>query len=331
MDWKIIGHDWAVHMLQEHLSQEQVRHAYLFTGPAGVGRRTLALQFARAINCTRPPEPGGFCGTCRSCTQIEKMQHPDLSVIQAEKRGGSLLIDQVRTLQHTLSLSPYESRYRIALILRFEEATISAQNALLKTLEEAPGQVILLLTASDAESLLPTIVSRCEELRLRSMPLEMLEKMLVERWNTPEDEARRLAHISGGRLGMALRFHQEPDLLETRLELAGDAFRLLENNRKERFAYVERNFKDKERMRWTLEVWSSVWRDVMLSAGGAITPKVNLDHAGEIDTLGFKVGFEKAAALTAALEHGQEQLNANVNTRLLVENLLLEWPRVLIR
>lgn len=331
MDWGIVGHDWAVHLLQEHLLQGQVRHAYLFTGTVGVGRRTLALQFARAINCTRPPEPGSFCGSCRSCTQIEKMQHPDLSIIQAEKPGGSLLIDQVRALQHTLALAPYESRYRIALILRFEEATISAQNALLKTLEEAPGQVILLLTASDAESLLPTIVSRCEELRLRSMPLGTLEKTLVEKWNTPEDEAHRLAHLSGGRLGLALRLREDTGLLETRLELAGDAFRLLENNRRERFAYVERNFKDKERMRWALEVWSSVWRDVMISAGGAITPPVNLDHLDEIGTLGRKVGFEKAAALTAALEHGQDQLDANVNTRLLVENLLLEWPRVMIQ
>jgi DNA polymerase-3 subunit delta' len=328
MDWGVVGHEWAARMLQEHTAQKQVRHAYLLTGPSGVGRRTLALRFAQAINCTQPPQPGGCCGKCRACTQIEKMQHPDLSVVQSEKHGGNLLIDQVRTLQHTLSMAPYEARYRIALILRFEEATISAQNALLKTLEEAPERVILLLTASDAESLLPTIVSRCESLRLRSMPLDKLEKALVEKWGTTNDEARQLAHLSGGRLGLALRFRQDAGLLETRLELAGDAFHMLESNRRERFAYVERCSKDKERVRWMLEVWSSVWRDVMLAASGAKTPPVNLGLAPRIESLSHKVGFAKASALTAALEHGQTQLDGNVNPRLLVENILLEWPKI---
>jgi len=327
MDWGVIGHEWAASMLQEHIARGQARHAYLLSGPAGVGRRTLALRFAQALNCSQPPQPGGFCGQCRSCLQIEKMQHPDLSLVQAEKRGGALLIDQVRELQHTLSLAPYEARYRVALILRFEDATISAQNALLKTLEEAPERVILLLTASDAESLLPTIVSRCEELRLRPMPPERLEKALAETWQTPPEEARQLAHLSGGRLGLAIRYRQQPDLLETRLELAADVFQLLECNRRERFAYAEQHFKDRERARWTLEIWSSVWRDVMLAAGGAKTPPVNLALSEKIEALSRQVGFDRASAATIELEEGLTKLDANVNPRLLAENILLRWPK----
>lgn len=329
MNWGVTGHEWAAAMLQEHIARGQARHAYLLSGPAGVGRRTLALRFAQALNCTQPPQPGGFCGQCRACLLIEKMQHPDLSLVQAEKRGGSLLIDQVRELQHTLSLSPYEARYRIALILRFEDATISAQNALLKTLEEAPERVILLLTACDAESLLPTIVSRCEELRLRPMPLEKLKETLVKNWQTPPEEARQLAHLTGGRLGLAIRYHQEPQLLETRLELAADVFHLLECSRRERFAYAEQRFKgrDRERERWMLEVWSSVWRDVLLTAGGAKTPPVNLALASEINALSRQVGFDGASAVLIELEEGLAKLDANLNPRLLAENILLGWPR----
>ena len=103
------------------------------------------------------------------------MQYPDLAVIQAETEGGVLKIDQVREVNHSLSLKPYQSKYRVALFLRFQEANQNAQNALLKTLEEAPAHAILILTADNAEQLLPTIASRCEILRLRALPIEAVE------------------------------------------------------------------------------------------------------------------------------------------------------------
>src|SRR4030067_1091410 len=172
MDWGMIGHDWAVNLLAEHVAFGRERHAYLFTGPSGVGRRTLALRFAQGLNCIKPPVPGQPCRVCSACKRIELMHHPDLTVVEAEREGETLKIDQVRALQHTLSLTPYEARYRIALLLRFEEAHISASNAMLKMLEEPPAQVVVILTAKSAENLLPTIVSRCEVLRLRSVAME---------------------------------------------------------------------------------------------------------------------------------------------------------------
>ena len=179
MDSAIHGHEWAETLLQHQIASGQVRHAYLFTGPDGVGRRSLALRFAQAVNCTNPPAPGKACGACRTCTHTERMQQVDLSIIQSETPGAMIKVDQIRTLQHSLSLSPYEARYRIALLLDFEAANANAQNALLKTLEEAPDKVILVITASSAEELLPTIVSRCEQLRLRPLPVEKLAEILI--------------------------------------------------------------------------------------------------------------------------------------------------------
>jgi DNA polymerase III subunit delta' len=197
MGWEVAGHAWAEHLLYEHLVRGEVRHAYLLTGPAGVGRRTLALRFTQALNCLQPPAPGEFCGQCRVCRQTAAMQHSDLAVVQAEKEGGTLKVEQVRDLQRSLSLLPYEAHFRVALLLRFEEAHPSAQNALLKTLEEAPQRVILLLTADSAENLLPTIVSRCEVLRLRPMALDHLQTYL-ETQGMDAVDARLLAHLSGG-------------------------------------------------------------------------------------------------------------------------------------
>src|SRR5512145_2723330 len=100
MNWDMLGHEWAVNLLREHIAQDRLRHAYLFLGPEGIGRRTLALRLAQAVNCTNPPEPGEPCRACRTCEQIERMQHPDLAVVKAEGKGGTIKVDQVRELQH---------------------------------------------------------------------------------------------------------------------------------------------------------------------------------------------------------------------------------------
>src|SRR5512139_4054575 len=113
MNWSLLGHEWAVDLLSQHVAQGQVRHAYLFTGPQGVGRRTLALRLAQALDCPQPTAPGQPCLKCSTCQRIQKMAYPDLSVVQAEQVGGTLKVEQVRELQHALSLAPYEGRYRV--------------------------------------------------------------------------------------------------------------------------------------------------------------------------------------------------------------------------
>ena len=98
MNWNMIGHEWAVQLLKQHVIQHTYRHAYLITGPESVGRRTLAIRFAQALNCPQPLESGEPCYTCPTCDRIDRMVHPDLTVIQAEKVGGQLKIDQIRVL-----------------------------------------------------------------------------------------------------------------------------------------------------------------------------------------------------------------------------------------
>jgi DNA polymerase-3 subunit delta' len=326
MNWNLLGHDWAVTLLREHIAHQRVRHAYLFTGPRGVGRRTLAVKMAQALNCTQPPAPGEFCGLCRNCTQIERMQHPDLAVVQAEQEGGVLKVDQVRELQHSLALHPYQARYRVALLLRFEEAHESAMNALLKTLEEPGPQVVLLLTAESAESLLPTIVSRCEVLHLRPLSLEQTSQGLQENWGLPPDEAELLAHVSNGRPGFALQLHQNPERMAQRQAWLNDHRRLLSANRVERFSYAEPLAKDKETLRSLLLVWLSYWRDVLLKASGAAAPISNLDRREEVEQLARQLGRPVAHRCTAAIERSLERLERNVNPRLLAEALMLELP-----
>jgi DNA polymerase-3 subunit delta' len=327
MNWNAAGHEWAANLLQDHIIRGDVRHAYLFTGPAGVGRRTLALEFARALNCLTPPAPGDYCGTCRVCRQTAAMQHSDLQVIQAEKEGGTLKVEAIREAQRSLSLLPYEARYRVALLLRFEEANANAQNALLKTLEEAPRQVILLITAASAESLLPTIVSRCEMLRLRPMPLARLETELIGR-GLAQGDARLLAHLSGGRMGEALHLREEPSRVDQRSALIDDLLQLIGSPRRQRFHWVEDNYQDREAVREAYGVWLSFWRDLLLAAASPELPLVNLDRETEIRALASQINLSMAKARVTDLEQAIARLDSNVNARLLTEVLLLDWPRV---
>lgn len=328
MSWDILGHTWAVELLRGQLTRGQVHHAYLITGPQGVGRRTLALRLAQAVNCLEPPAPGVPCGACRACRLIGQMQHPDLSVVQAESIGGTLKVDQVRELQRSLALAPYEARYRVALLLRFEEANPSAANALLKTLEEPPPNVILILTAASAEDLLETIVSRCEVLRLRPLALSVVEDDLEARWNLESADARLLAHVSNGRLGYAVFLHADGDFLEQREHWLDEHVRLLQAGVIERFHFAEHAARDRSTLRELLTVWLSYWRDALLVAAGATVPLTNIDREAEIRRLAARLEVADVQSLVTSIEDKLEAVNGNANPRLVLENLLLELPRL---
>ena len=326
-NWNLIGHEWAVDMLKKHVVNGTVRHAYLFAGPPGLGRRTLAIRFAQALNCQTPIEAGVPCGQCRDCKQIAAMQYADLTVVQADAEGGTLKVDQIREARRTLTLKPYQANYRVALFLRFQEANDNAANALLKTLEEAPAYAVLILTADNPEQLLPTIVSRCEVLRLRSLKIEEIQNALEGR-GVEAEQAKLVAHISGGRFGYALRLIEEQALLEKRAERLNDLQSLLSASRVEKFAYAEKLSKDKESMRQAVLIWLSYWRDVMLRSARAATPLTNVDRNSEIEDLASKLDLSATRTVVSGLENALEKMERNINTRLLAEVLLLDLPKV---
>ncbi len=325
--WDVFGHDWAVEMLQQHVANANLRHAYLITGPLGVGRRTLAVRLAQSLNCATPSQPGVACRTCRTCKQIEAGQYPDLLVIKKLADKKDISVDQIREVSRFLSLKPYMAAYKVVLVINLEDSTTNAQNALLKTLEEAPGFALLLLTAENAEQLLPTIVSRCEILRLRPLKPEVVSNFLVSRL-VPAELANLCAHLAGGRPGYGLHLASNSHALSFRTDKLDELKTLLADRLYDRIHYAEKLVKDKEIFRQTLFIWLSYWRDVLLKTSGTEALLTNIDRAEEIENLSYQVGFSRARVITTGMEKAIDQLDKNVNPRLLAEVTLMDWPRV---
>jgi DNA polymerase-3 subunit delta' len=328
MSWNLIGHEWAEKLLKEHILHQEVRHAYLFTGASGTGRRSLALEFACAVNCLEPPAPGEFCGKCRMCTQLQKMQQADLAIVKAETEGGMIKVEQVRSLERSLSLSPYEAKYRITLLLDFQQANANAQNALLKTLEEAPRQVILLLTADSAENLLPTIASRCEILRLRPTSTRNLGDSLQKRWNLDADSADLYAHLANGRVGTALRFKTQPELLDNRKALLDDLYRLLFSSKRDRFAYTETLARNRDGVRTAMQTWYSYVRDLLMLVNGSSEEITNLDRKAELSGIAEKMSSTDVLKMVGAVDRASSALEVNGHLRLLLDTFFLDLPQI---
>lgn len=327
-NWDLLGHEWAVQLLKGQIAGGRLRQAYLFTGPAGVGRRTLALRLAQALNCTNAPAPGESCGACRACRGFAAMQHADLLLLERQEGDREIKVGALRELGRSLSRTPLEARVQVALLLNFQEASEEAANALLKTLEEPNPSVLLCLTAPDADSLPATIVSRCELLRLRPLSNEQLAAALQTSLKLAPDQAALLAGVSDGLPGRALRLHEDSKALEQRGEWLDAGELLLSADRVQRFAFAEKASKDREALRAQLLVWLSFWRDVVLRSAGSSAALSNPDRGGQISALAEKLPLLSAQAALVAIERTLTQLNTNVNVRLAMEVLLLDLPRL---
>lgn len=326
VNWDLLGNEWAVQLLKAQIANQRLRQAYLLTGPTGVGRRTLALRLAQALNCTSPPGPGDFCGECRNCRGFAKMQHSDFFPIEKQEGDRDIKVEAIRELTRSLSLTPLEAKFQIALIRNFEEASEQAANALLKTLEEPNRSVVICITATDTDSLPATITSRCEVLRLRPVPAARLAAQLAAGLDIESAQAHLLASLSDGRPGMALRLHEEPAGLEQRSEWLDEADLMLTSNRVQRFAYADRVSKDRQTLSRLLMVWLSFWRDVLVGVSGSSAPIVNSDRSEKIQTLSKRLSLPDAKRVLTGVDRILEQLATNVNARLAMEVLLLEFP-----
>ncbi|MBA3868832.1 MAG: DNA polymerase III subunit delta' [Chloroflexota bacterium] len=324
--WPIYGHEWAVEHLRKSIANARIRHAYLIVGSESIGKETLARALAMTLNCTSEDENARPCGQCSSCKRIASGNHPDMIYSELDGTTGALKIEEIRTVTGKIALKPYEARYRIAILRDFDHARPQAQDALLKTLEEPPPQALLILLAPSTESLLPTITSRSQVIHLRPLPTETVHEILVRDKQVPEDQADLLARLSGGRMGWVMQVLAEPSMLEQRTEALNILEKSVPMNRAKRFEIAEDLSKDKLALYPLLELWQSYWRDVLLLCQGIGKNPANIDRLATLEQIASHTSADEALTALQATRTLLSNLTTNLNLRLALEVMFLDYP-----
>jgi DNA polymerase-3 subunit delta' len=257
----IEGHDRPLTILKRTLANNALAHAYLFSGEKGIGKRMTALALAAAVNCRNAGLEGG-CGVCPSCRKISSQGHPDVFLLVPD--GDEIKIDQIRQVQDHLALRPFEGAKKTLIVDDADRLNTASSNAFLKTLEEPPGDVLIILVTALPLSLLATIRSRCQEIRFYPLPRHLLAQALMEKRGLTEEGAWFLAALAQGSMGRGLDMdvaQEKADRKETMdllIELSssgpGDALM-----RAESFS------RDRERFERLLAIGVECLRDIMIS------------------------------------------------------------------
>jgi DNA polymerase-3 subunit delta' len=325
--WQVIGQDKILSLLNYSLKSNATAHAYLLVGPRHVGKGTLAINLAQALNCDGPEVP---CGECRSCQRIRDGKHADVTPIGLDSRT-EIGIDDIRGLQRLANLPPYEGKCKVFIIDEAEYLSTEAANSLLKILEEPPPRITWLLLASEEKRVLPTIVSRCQRLELKPVPSERIQEVLVNSYSVDADKAKLLTQLCHGRLGWALSALADCAILEQRSQRIDRLVSLLTAGLEQRFAYAQelanQFSRDRKAGAEITEVWLDWWRDLMLMKGGCQQAIINVDYGAVLEEQAGRLSLADIKEFLASLGLLQEAISRNVNPRLAWEWLMLNLPR----
>lgn len=323
---EIKGQDKAINILKEQIKHSRLRSAYLFVGPEAIGKRQAAKTLAKALNCEE--QSLDSCDACPSCRKIEKNQHPDVHLIDASTpidsdnsdSGDShaVRIGHIRQLQRNISLRPYEGRRKVFIIDDAHNLTPAASNALLKTLEEPPGNSLLILITAKPVLLFKTIISRCQALKFYPLPTALLEGVLQEDYSLDKATAHFLAYFCEGRIGEAIKL-KDTDILKEKNRVI-DAFVLSRNFRLDNLPLQKR-----ENIREYLNMLAAWFRDIyLIKTGIAHAELINCDRKADLLKLMQHFSFLDLDEVFKTISDSLLRLDENINVKLLLSNLRTE-------
>ncbi len=315
----VIGHKDVVERLRNTLRSGRIANSYIFSGPVDVGKEFVAVNFAKALNCLSDGEDS--CDECISCRKIDDGNHPDVTVIRPE--GTRVKIDQVRSLQRQGSYRVMEGKRKVYIIAEAEKMTPEAANSLLKTLEEPPGDMVLILLTSVYSALLPTIRSRCQSLKFSLASLALLRKELMERVGLPQSEAKWVALRSQGKIGKALRLAKEEK--EDAEDEISTSFPDLGPNNGASLLHIFKKAENLNKAQDPLDLLLSWYRDLMLVKQGCTeTMLTHSDKKNELEKIARFCSDVQIEKLIRTALRTRSLIQRNINPTLAMEMLMLQ-------
>ncbi len=320
----VIGHNRPIELLQRAIKNERVANSYLFWGNEGIGKKYVALQFAKVLNCPEmTADSGDACDHCTSCKKIEHGLHPDVLLIEPE--GQNIRVDQIRQLQRELAYRPYEGKRRVCILTAADRMAPHIPNTLLKTLEEPPLHTVIILLANNSRFILPTILSRCQPIRFHPLPVPLVSKWLREGSGFDEAEAHLLASLSEGSPGRALEIQEEIRQIP-REELLKEWVGLKALSLERIGSWVGSLPSQRENLLLILEVAKTLLRDLVIVK--TLKKGKNLMHSDLAPIIEAMTPERSLSSLLKQMETLHQtiiEIRANANTSLALEAMMLSW------
>lgn len=318
----ILGHEQIKEHFKNAVETGKVSHAYILSGEAGMGRKSLANAFALSLLCEKgKPEP---CMQCHACRQVLSGNHPDLIYVTHEK-PASIGVDAIREqINNTIMIRPYSSYYKIYIVDEAEKMTVQAQNALLKTIEEPPSYAVILLLTTNQDAFLPTILSRCVQLKLKPLRDSVVKEYLIQSLKVEEAQAEIYAAFARGNLGKAIHLADSEDFKIMYEEILHLLKHLKDMDISELLNYIRKLKDDNLDLHDCLDFMQMWYRDILMYK---TTKDINLlifkDEFSTVKQVAALSGYEGLERILAAIDKARVRLDANVNMELVMELMLL--------
>ncbi len=326
-NWPILGHENIIRYLQRLIEKENFIHTYLFTGPRDIGKKTVSNFFVQSIFCLA--DINIPCKICINCVEIEKHIHPDFIYVNLEEGKKNISIDQVRLFQEKMRLTPMRSKFKIGIINRAATLTTEASNALLKTIEEPPKNSIVILIAEKIENILPTIVSRAQNIIFNNVSNNEICNYLKD-LGASSDLAKELADFSGGAPGVAINYFKNLDSWKQQKDELKKMLDIIDNSISEKFSFVDEKMKFSQSSENSysyfedlLNSYIRISRDLILFK---ISSDTNLIHSflkNSIADISKNHSFEEIMEFYKNALNGKKMIFKNINPKIILENLLL--------
>lgn len=318
----ILGHEMIKEHFQKAIEAQKVSHAYILAGEAGMGRKSLANAFVLTLLCEKGKSQP--CMECHACKQVLSGNHPDLIYVRHEK-PNSIGVDDIRDqINDTIMIRPYSSYYKIYIVDEAEKMTVQAQNALLKTIEEPPSYAVILLLTTNPDGFLPTILSRCVQLKLRPLPDFVVKSYLTESMGVPSSEAELYAAFSRGNLGKAIKLAGSEEFRLMYDEVLHLLKHMKDMDISELLDYIRKLKEDSLDIYECMDFMQIWYRDVLMFK---VTKDANLlifkDEYATISGMSKQTGYDGFENILNAIDKARIRLDANVNMELAMELMLL--------
>lgn len=273
--WPVVGHKKNIEFLHQSILKGKTAHAYLFYGPAKVGKFKVALEFAKALECEHSASSGAMpCQKCSACERIENMSHPDVMVIKPEENTKSkkvytkeIGIKEVQKIQHHLSLFAHSSPYKIIIVDGAEKLSREAANAFLKTLEEPTNKSVIILITEAIGEILPTISSRTQPVKFLPVSKEEMKKaegILSEKYSIRSADFDKFLNLSSGKPGLFIELAKDPSLYGKKIEALGEFLKVLDSDISVRYRYAADISGDISKAKEIIGDWLIFFRDLLL-------------------------------------------------------------------